>query len=185
MHTRLLVAADKRSPSQGTILTVWAAGNNELIGCPQDVGIWCMNSLPVSVSIGACNFALQRHLYSSIGGQCFPLSPLAVAPTQGIVPWGDAFADFGKQGAGTSASAPQVAGALAILNTAYPHLSNAELRAALRASATPLGPDPDFNPGTGSGLINIPEALRIAPVAKQHKTYRYEKEFLERVSTVK
>ncbi len=179
--TRAMVALDRL----GAICTVWAIGNNELIAdCEASVRGWCMNTTPVSVSVGAATLGGNRQRYSSIGGQCYPLSPIVVAPTGGVVPWGDGFVDFGDQGGGTSAAAPQVAGALAILDTAFPNLSSAELRAALRAGATPIGPDPEFNPGTGAGMLRIDRALQAAPTAKDHPTYSYEQQFLAEVSTL-
>ena len=48
----------------------------------------------------------------------------------------------------------------------------------------PLGPDPEFNPGTGSGMLQIYRALAVAPSAHHHSTFRYEQVFLRKVSTL-
>ena len=178
--TRALVAAD----AMNLMLSVWAIGNNNLLGCEAPVNGWCMNTTPVSFSVGACSLEGVKHDYSSVGGQCYPLSPIVVAPTEGVLAWGSGWKDFRTQGAGSSAAAPIVSGALAILATEFPHLTNAELRAALRASALPLGPDRQFNPGTGSGLLQIDAAIQAAPNARNHPTYQYERRFLAEASTL-
>ena len=178
--TRALVAAD----AMNLMLSVWAVGNNNLLGCDAPVNGWCMNTTPVSFSVGACNLNGVKHDYSSVGGQCYPLTPMVVAPTEGVIAWGSGYRDFLDQGSGSSAAAPLVSGALAILATEFPRLSNAELRAALRASAIPLGADAQFTPGTGSGLLRIDTAIQEAPRAHQHPTFDYERRFLAEVSTL-
>ena len=178
--TRALVAAD----AMNIMLSVWAVGNNNLLGCDASVNGWCMNTTPVSFSVGACNLDGVKHDYSSVGGQCYPLTPMVVAPTEGVIAWGSGYKDFLDQGSGSSAAAPLVSGALAILATEFPRLSNAELRAALRASAMPLGADAQFTPGTGSGLLRIDAAIQAAPRAHQHPTFAYERRFLQEVSTL-
>ena len=175
-----MVAAD----NMNLMMSVWAVGNNNLLGCDAPVNGWCMNTTPVSYSVGACGLDGVKHTYSSVGGQCYPLTPLVVGPTQGVIPWGSGFRDFKSQGAGSSAAAPLISGALAILATEFPHLSNAELRAALRASAIPLGNDTQFNPGTGAGLLQIDKAIQAAPTARKHPSYAYEQRFLWEVSTL-
>ena len=180
MITRALVAADRMN----LMLSVWAIGNNNMLGCEAPVNGFCMNTTPVSFAVGACDLDGVKHTYSSVGGQCYPLSPIVVAPTQGVVPWGSGFKDFKEQGGGSSATAPLVSGALAILVTEFPHLSNAELRAAIRASAYRLGSDPEFNAGTGSGILRIDDAIQAAPTARQHPTYDYEQRFLAEASTL-
>jgi subtilisin family serine protease len=178
--TRALVAAD----AMNLMLSVWAVGNNNMLGCDAPVNGWCMNTTPVSFSVGACNLDGVKHAYSSVGGQCYPLTPLVVGPTEGIIPWGNGYKDFLTQGGGSSAAAPLVSGALAILSTEFPHLTNAELRAAIRAGAVTLGTDSQFSPGTGSGLLRIDNAIQAAPTARNHPTYAYEQRFLAEASTL-
>jgi len=180
MITRALVAADQMN----LMLSVWAVGNNNLLGCDAPVNGWCMNTTPVSFAVGACDLQGVKHPYSSVGGQCYPLSPIVVCPTQGVIAWGNGYKDFREQGGGSSAAAPIVSGALAILITEFPHLTNAELRAAIRASAIPLGDRVDFSPGTGSGLLRIDDAIQAAPTAHTHPTYDYEQRFLNEASTL-
>lgn len=60
---------------------------------------------------------------------------------------------------GTSFSAPQVAGAIALLSSAFPDLSVEQIETALRDTAAdfgPAGPDNDY----GAGLINVEAAYR-------------------------
>jgi|TARA_Y100000310_G_scaffold321376_1_gene378925 subtilisin family serine protease len=178
--TRALVAADRMN----LMLSVWAIGNNNMLGCDAPVNGWCMNTTPVSFSVGACDLDGVKHTYSSVGGQCYPLSPIVVGPTQGVIPWGSGFKDFRQQGGGSSAAAPLVSGALAILVTEFPDLSNAELRAAIRAGAYRLGADSQFNAGTGSGILRIDDAIQAAPTARKHPTYDYEQRFLAEASTL-
>ena len=139
-----------------------------------------MNSLPWSVSIGAVDRELRPQFYSSQRGQCYPLIPTVVCPTYGMLPWARGFRDFGEQGGGTSSCAPMVSGALAILSSAFPKARNAELRAALRAGAMPLNPDRPyryFDPGTGSGLLQVENSLARVTTAREHPTYGYELAF--------
>lgn len=166
------------------VIHTWAVGNNHLDNCGTPVEAWCMNTTPASVSVGAATLTGLRQPYSAIGGQCYPLSPSVVAPTEGVLPWGDGFRDFGPQGGGTSACAPQVAGALAILDTLYPTATNAQLRAALRSGARQLGPDPHHNPGVGAGMLQIDDSIIALPSAETHWSYDYEKEFLRTTSTL-
>lgn len=173
--TRVIRAADELN----RFLSVWAIGNNKHV-CAQAVTGYCMGTSPWSVSVGAVGRDLKPLFYSSSGGQCFPLSPTCVTPTYGELPWGSGFMDFGDQGAGTSSTTPMVSGALAILNSLYPRASNADLRAALRASARPLNPNRPYelyDPETGSGLLQIMDAIQAVPMARSHPSYAYERDF--------
>jgi len=180
IETRALVAMD----NLGLCIHTWAVGNNHLENCGTQVEAWCMNTTPTSVAAGAMTLSGQRQDYSAIGGQCYPPTPTVATPTEGVLPWGDGFRDFGRQGGGTSACAPQVAGALAILDTLYPTATNAQLRAALRSGAKQIGPDPQHNLGIGAGMLQIDDAITALPSAESHWSYAYEKTFLESKSTL-
>ncbi|HWI43246.1 MAG TPA: S8 family serine peptidase [Nocardioides sp.] len=71
------------------------------------------------------------------------------------------------KGSGTSFSAPQVAGAAALLVQQRPELTNNQVKGLLTATATPLPGVPAT--GQGSGALNIAAALdtATAPVANQ------------------
>lgn len=170
-----VVAARLVKEIQKGAITVWAAGNSKGTCGPESTGtLWCMNSLPESVSVGALDRNLRPQFYSSPGpGQCFPLQPLAVAPTYGVLPWGGGFSDFGEQGGGTSSTSPMVAGALALLMSAYPQATNRELRNALRAGASNLvlGRPSPYTPETGFGLLQIQTTLSLLPLIKLHPFY--------------
>lgn len=63
--------------------------------------------------------------------------------------------------AGTSQAAPHVAAAAALLFSADPSMTAAEARALLRETARDLAPSGE-DIGTGSGLLQVHEALRLA-----------------------
>ena len=136
-----------------------------------------MNTTNWSVSSGALTQDLSPQYYSSIGGQCFPFSPTVSAPTYGILPWKNGWMDFGAQGGGTSACAPLVSAALAIMMTEHPGLEFREYRTALRQSASnaalgmPLLP---YHPATGTGLLQADKAVSVVPSAKSSPWYYVE-----------
>lgn len=173
--TRVVRALESRSQ----MITTWAAGNNRHI-CDQQVTAYCMNTTPWSVTVGAVDSQLAPHFYSSGGGQCYQLQPTVVAPTYGVQPWGSSFTDFGSQGGGTSQATPMVSGALAILDSLFPRRNNLEMRAALRAGASPLNPNRPYvyyDPLTGSGLLQVANSIEEMPQARFHPTVQYERDF--------
>lgn len=68
---------------------------------------------------------------------------------------------------GTSYAAPYVAGTGALLAARYPKLSAAQLREALRSSATDVGPE-GVDPESGHGLLNAQSALENAKTIAEH-----------------
>ena len=158
------------------VMTSWAAGNNRHLAGDHAISGSCMNTTPWSTSCGALDRNLHPQFYSSLGGQCFPLFPTVSAPTYGILPWGSGYMDFGDQGGGTSACAPLVSGALALMFTEHPGKDFAVYRAALRKSAKSLGLTGLVWPAvTGSGLLQVDDAIQAVPVAKLHPSYLLEK----------
>lgn len=170
-----VVAAMLVKQLQKGAITVWAAGNSKGTCGPESTGVlWCLNSLPESVSVGALDRNLRPQFYSTPGpGQCFAPQPVAVAPTYGVLPWGGGFSDFGEQGGGTSSCSPMMAGALAIMMSAYPNATNRELRNALRAGSSnlALGRPLPYTPETGFGLLQIQSSLALLPMIKLHPFY--------------
>ena len=63
----VLAAQLVKALSRGAI-TVWAAGNNKgACGPDAEASLWCMNSLPEAISVGALDRHLQPQFYSSPG----------------------------------------------------------------------------------------------------------------------
>ena len=159
------------------VQTVWAAGNNRHIVGDQGFSSYCMQTTKWGVSVGALDRSLTPQFYSSLAGQCYPLSPAVAAPTYGVLPWGSAFMDFGDQGGGTSSTAPQVSGVLAMMMTAHPGRPLQDYRAALRAGASnaALGlPGVPYHPATGAGLLQADAAIRAVPTARAHPSWMAE-----------
>jgi subtilisin family serine protease len=114
---------------------------------------------PESFAVGAVDQALAVPLFSARGPSACDgtVYPEVVAPgvhvrtadltSGGVIPASYALV------AGTSFSAPHVTGALALLFSALPGQSATALEAALRQTATDLGPAGPDN-SSGSGLIN-------------------------------
>ena len=109
---------------------------------------------PRVLAVTAVNASLALAPFSASG----PAVDLA-APGVGIVSTfdGDGYA-FGS---GTSQAAAWVAGAAALVREHRPGLSAAQVRDALRAGATDLGPG-GADDRYGAGLLNVPGALRAA-----------------------
>ena len=99
---------------------------------------------------------------SACGGGTFPA---LVAPGDGVrtadLTLGGVFPDATTEVQGTSFAAPHVSGAMALLLSAHPQASLAQLEQALFAGAEDLGPDgPDNDSGYGLSLIHISEPTR-------------------------
>ena len=174
----IFITRTVRTLSEANLVqTVWAAGNNRHIVGDHTFSGYCMNTAKWGVSSGALDRGLQPQFYSSMGAQCYPLNPTVATPTYGVLPWGNSFMDFGDQGAGTSACAPQVSGALAMMMTAYPGRPFQDYRAALRAGASnaALGlPGVPYHPATGAGLLQADAAIRAVPSARAHPSWMAE-----------
>ncbi len=121
---------------------------------------------PEAFAVGAVDNTGQIYPSSSRGlsacGQAGAVYPSLVAPGVQITTT-DLFGGY-YTATGTSLAAPHVAGALALLLSAYPTLSAAQQEVALRNSATdlgPAGPDNDF----GYGQLDVLAAYRqLLPV---------------------
>jgi subtilisin family serine protease len=142
------------------ILPVFAAGNNG----PAASSDTSPGNLPEAFAVGATSSATTIASFSSIGpsrcgGGQFPA---LVAPGTGIRST-DRFGFDATGLAGTSFSAPHVAGALALLLQISPHLTADEQASLLTQSAHDLGqPGPDSTFGAGS-LDAAAAALRLSP----------------------
>lgn len=161
-------------------MAVFAAGNrthvsSRSIGNPADRGTSPFSSFAVgnynidSVLVDSLNtdsvvrFVGKMEKSSCIGPtECGPdsLKPEVVAPGTGIY---SAFAgnNFGFL-TGTSMSAPHVAGAVALLRQYNPNATVDTIKWALAMSATDIEA-PGLDTISGSGLINLPQALALLP----------------------
>jgi subtilisin family serine protease len=157
---------DLQSLRAAGILPVFAAGN----GGPSSSTSYSPANNPSAFAVGAINNSSQVYAYSSrgpstCGGSAKQVYPDVVAPGVNIRT-SDLFS-FYISTSGTSFAAPHVAGALALLLSAYPGLSAADQAAALTGSAQDLGaPGPDDV--TGYGRVDVLAAfnwLALHPTA--------------------
>jgi subtilisin family serine protease len=154
---------DLRNLRAAGVLPVFAAGNS---GPDPSTSTSPANN-PDGFAVGATDGSGQVASFSSRGpagcGEAAGTFPELVAPGVGIRS-SDLFHDW-ISSSGTSLAAPHVAGALALLASAYPGASADRQASALEAGAGDLGaagPDNDF----GFGELNVPAALdwlRTAP----------------------
>lgn len=164
-----------RAIDQASLVTmVWAAGNDyqDCLERGQSTSITCVESGSGSISTGVVDRFMQPHAYTGRGpGYCSPLQPFISVPTYGVLPWGPGWIDTGKQGGGTSAGAPLIAAACALLRSVYPGATNLQIRAALAASARPLGKLPGWDSATGFGLLQADKAIQLLPDVHHHPYY--------------
>jgi hypothetical protein len=102
--------------------------------------------------------------FTNYGSSCADLSAPGVSISGLTYDGGDGGTFTGDQGAwdGTSAASPMVAGAAALILSAYPELSPAQVRTALKLSVDPLGEMTSARGALGVGRLNIAQALAVA-----------------------
>ena len=154
-------AKDITALAAADIAVVAAAGNNG----PYPSSSISPANLPGVLSVGAVDSNYDIASFSSRGPNACDASvyPHLTAPGVGIRTTGltyGAFPDSYNTVSGTSVAAPHVAGALVLLNGAYPYLSVEKLEAALLASAQDLGALGQDNT-FGWGFPNLKGALEI------------------------
>ena len=142
---------------------VFAAGNT---GPSYDTSMEPANN-PGSLSVGAIDYYRNVITSSSRGpsacdGGIYPklASPgqdvvTAGLTTNGANPTNIAF------GTGTSFAAPHVAGAMAVLKSAYPGKSMDEIESAISDGALDLGPTTGPDDDSGAGLVDVVEAYML------------------------
>jgi bacillopeptidase F len=144
------------------IAMVFAAGNDG----PYDNTSVSPANYPQSFAVGSVGPSLTVSSFSGRGPSACDQSmyPELVAPGAQI-----RIADLTAGGVlpysytnvkGTSFAAPHVAGAMALLQSAYPGLSVSQLEAALINGATDLGPSGPDN-SYGGGLLDVAAAYRL------------------------
>lgn len=148
---------DIQSLKTAGIAVVFSAGNN---GPGIDTSTSPAN-YPESVSVGAVDASLSIASFSSRGSSaCDSLLvyPTMVAPGVQIrttdLTFGGLFPDAYVAVTGTSFAAPHITGAMALLLSAFPHVTVAALEAVLHQSAVDLGPaGPEV--AYGYGLMDV------------------------------
>ena len=168
-------AGDLQALRAAGILPIFAAGNS---GPYPETSISPANN-PGAFAVGGVNNSDAMYTYSSRGpatcGGPTTTYPQLVAPGVNI-PSTDLFGLYASE-TGTSLAAPHVAGALALLLSAFPNLTVEEQEAALINGAVDLGTsgaDNDFGYGRLDVLrsyqtlipppVNQPPVVNIAPV---------------------
>lgn len=150
------------------MVVVFAAGNNHAAGvCGHDPKrcspntIWAVNSLDEVISVGAVNWDdrndVGEHGNSSRGpGQWAKVhkKPDCVAPTYGEVVWGDSYRYL--EWWGTSGACPLVSGLAALLLSAEPDLTPADIANIVRKSCAPLS---QAHACVGAGRIDCEAAF--------------------------
>jgi bacillopeptidase F len=153
---------DIQELKEAGIAVVFAAGN---YGSGSSTSISPAN-YPEGLAVGAVNQSLNIASFSSrgpsaCGGDIFPevVSPGVSVKTADLT-FGGQFPNSYAYVSGTSFAAPHVAGAIALLLSAFPDLTVDELELALKQSAFDLGATGADNT-YGYGLIDVSEAYLI------------------------
>lgn len=122
---------------------------------------------PGSLSVGAVNSSLEVESFTSRGpsacdGDIYPkiASPGKDVLTAGLTTNGANPANIAF-GTGTSYAAPHVAGAMAVLKSAYPGKSMDEIETAISDGAFDLGPTTGPDNDSGAGLVDVVEAYML------------------------
>ena len=146
------------------IAVVFSAGNEGINGPASSIS---PANNPESFAVGAVSSTLNIAGFSSRGPSACVLEddffPEVVAPGVGVktadVTFGGVLPINTRYSSGTSFAAPHVAGAMALLLSAFPSLTVSDLETALMDTAIDLGtagPDHDY----GSGMIDVMAAYR-------------------------
>ncbi len=143
-HSPQLEQAVKRAEERGVVLVAAAGNESSRVTYPA--------AYPTVIAVGAVN-ANNKLISQSNTGPELNL----VAPGWNIYTTkrGGGYATF----KGTSAAAPQVAAAAAMILSRNPHLTPLEVRQLLYYSATDLG-NRGWDRQTGYGLLNVDRAVR-------------------------
>lgn len=174
--TTIVTRAAELAFSRG-VLTITAAGNEgnkswKYIIAPGD-GIY-------TTTIGAVGSDDSVASFSGIGptpdGR---LKPELVAMGLGVYGATASSMDRYQYGTGTSAATPIAAGTAALVWSAYPHLTNAQVKARLIRTAGSFN-RPNFY--RGYGLINVKEAISLPAVKNTPGGYIFEKVFFDSVA---
>jgi hypothetical protein len=160
-----------REAVQNKIVVVFAAGNNHAdvlcgnppVACSPNT-IWGVNSIDEVITVGTVNMRGRNdglpHANSSRGPGQWSVrqdKPDVVAPTYGEIVWGNGYRDM--EWWGTSGACPQVAGLAALILSARPALTPAQVADVIRSTARAL---PQERTCVGVGLIDCRAAVERA-----------------------
>jgi subtilisin family serine protease len=153
------------------ILPVFAAGNYG----PNSGTVQSPANLPEAFAVSGTDNSDALYSYSSRGpSTCAgPTAPKLAAPAVNIRTT-DLYGSY-VQDTGTSVAAPHVAGALALLLSAFPHLSADQQEAALESGALDLGAtglDNDSGYGRLDALRRLPIGSRAARTSRSRRPPR-------------
>lgn len=139
------------------VIAVGATGPNDQVACYSNGGANLDLVAPGGLA-NNCQYC-GSSCYNPSGDifGCFlcPLSAAAVSEG-GFNTFTDS--NFGTA-AGTSAAAPYVTGAAALILSAYPNLTNTQVAQAIINNADSLNGNQGWSPGTGYGRLNVYQAL--------------------------
>jgi len=147
-----LAEACQRAWDAGIVLV--AAAGNEGDGDPETAEISYPAAYPEVIAVGATNAADELASFSNTGPHLALSAPgVSVLSTY----------KRGKYatGSGTSASCPHVSGVAALVLSADPTLTNAQVRSLLEQTARDLGPA-GWDAGFGYGLVDAAAAVAAA-----------------------
>ncbi|UFJ40071.1 S8 family serine peptidase [Brevibacillus humidisoli] len=143
-HSAQLEQAVKRAEERGVVLVAAAGNESSRVTYPA--------GYPTVIAVGAVNEKNQVIYQSNTGPELNLVAPgWSIYTTQR----GGGYWSF----KGTSAAAPQVAAAAAMILSRHPHLTPLEVRQLLYHTATDLG-SKGWDRQTGYGLLNVDAAVR-------------------------
>jgi bacillopeptidase F len=153
---------DIKTLNASQILVVFAAGN----GGPGPATSLSPANYPEALAVGAVNANLEVPLFSSRGPSACDESvyPDLVAPGVGVrtsdTNFGGVIPNSYVAVSGTSFAVAHVTGVVALLMSAFPHATAADIKSALNSSAADLGlPGPDDD--SGYGLVDSDTAYDL------------------------
>jgi len=145
--TRALEEAVSRAEARGVVLVAATGNESSRVAYPA--------AYPTVIAVGAVNSSNQP-LYSSNFGP--ELNLMAPGNNVYTTKKGGSYGTL----TGTSAAAPQVAAAAALILAKYPKMTPLDVRQLLYQSAVDLG-EKGWDRKTGYGLLDVSKALRVTP----------------------
>ncbi|WP_029100310.1 S8 family peptidase [Brevibacillus thermoruber] len=152
-YSKALTEAVQRAEASGAVLVAASGNESDRVAYPA--------AYPTVIAVGAVK-SNNEPLYESNSGPELNL----VAPGMNVY----TTKPGGKYGtlSGTSAAAPQVAGAAALVLARHPGMSPFDVRQLLYQTATDLG-ERGWDRRTGYGLLNVYRAVRTNPSTDFHE----------------